>query len=346
MRVLALMTEAFGARGGIQEFNRHWLRGLAAGPASQIQVLVTAGPKCQRGTISQQPVDGKLAYFAEARRRHQSGPDLIICGHLSLLPAAAWLARSKGTPVWLQLHGIEAWNKPKGLLRRSGLGSVSLVSAVSRYTRQKFLGWSNLADHRVRILPNTVSEDCFESPPSSAADEDYLLSVGRLDGAERYKGHDQVIKALPGLRRDYPNLRYRVAGSGDDLPRLQALAHQYQVAQAVEFMPGLGRAEILDAYRRARLFVLPSRGEGFGIVFLEALACGCPVLGLGQDGSADPLSISQGTHLAGSDLQHSIATALDPATQSLPDPAQVRQRFGLPAFRAQVADLASQAMAR
>ncbi|MEM9184260.1 MAG: glycosyltransferase family 4 protein [Pseudomonadota bacterium] len=349
MQVLALVTEAFNARGGIQEFNRHWLTSLALGPANRVEVLATRGGDYESSGLRQRSVKGRWRYLAMARQAlKQQPPDLLLCGHLSLLPLAAWLAGRHSLPLWLQLHGIEAWQRPASLWRRPGLARVSLVTAVSRYTRRRFLSWSNLPEHRVRILPNTVGEDCFAEPatgrPPREVPDRYLLSVGRLDAQERYKGHDQVIRVLSSVLQDQPDLHYVIAGSGSDLGRLEALAARCGVADRVVFLHAVTRAELHFLYRHAELFVLPSTGEGFGIVYLEALACGCPVLGLGQDGSADPLSLAGGTFVASEDMARSILKALRERTNRPADPAAVRERFGLPAFRAQVDALTAETM--
>ncbi len=349
MQVLALVTEAFNARGGIQAFNRHWLMSLAEGPASRVEVLATGGGDYESDRLRQRSAAGRWRYLAKARAAlTRQQPDLLLCGHLSLLPLAAFLAGRSGLPLWLQLHGIEAWQAPDSRWRRWGLPRVTLATAVSRYTRRRFLNWSGVPDHQVRVLPNTVAEDCFADPATAPEQLPgrYLLSVGRLNADEAYKGHDEVIRALPVVLQDQPDLHYVIAGSGTDLGRLEHLAARCGVAERVVFMTRASRRELLWLYRHAELFVLPSSGEGFGIVYLEALACGCPVLGLGQDGSADPLSLPGGTFVAGEDLAVSILSALRERTNRPADPESVRQRFGLRAFRAQVGALAAETLSQ
>ncbi len=339
MRVLALMTEAFGARGGIQAFNRHWLRALEAGPASRLDVLATGGGRWVESQIHQQSMPVKTHYIAAARALAAKRPDLLLCGHFSLLPLAAWLAKRWKIPLWLQLHGIECWQPPKRHWRQWGLGRVNLASAVSRYTREQFLRWANMDHHRAVVLANTVPNDCFIDPESrSLVSGPYLLSAGRLNSQEAYKGHDVIIRALPKIRTQYPQLTFVVAGEGDDQPRLQALAQAHGVSDNVVFLGYVDRAKLLALYRHAELFVMPSHGEGFGIVFLEALANGCPILGVGLDGSADPLSLPLGCHRCGDDIARSVLEALGNSAEldrgSLPK--LVNNHFGLPLFEQQV----------
>ncbi|MFK7955094.1 MAG: glycosyltransferase family 4 protein [Lysobacterales bacterium] len=349
MQVLALMTEAFGARGGIQAFNRHWLRALAAEPASHVDVLATGGGRWTEPFIHQRSAATKARYVATAFSLAAERPDLLLCGHISLLPLAGWLARRSNIPLWLQLHGIECWQPPKRRWRQWGLSRVTLASAVSRYTRERFLSWSTLQDHQAVIVPNTVPDDCFgEADCEDIIGGPYLLSVGRLDSQEAYKGHDGIIAGMPKVLAQHPQLKFVVAGEGDDQARLEALAESHGVMDKVVFLGYVSRAQLLTLYRQAELFVMPSQGEGFGIVFLEALANGCPVLGQGLDGSADPLSLSVGCHRSGKDLAESILNVLDASSDldrsALPD--LIKQRFGLPLFEQKVKQIARQLVTR
>ncbi|MEM9532105.1 MAG: glycosyltransferase family 4 protein [Pseudomonadota bacterium] len=344
VRCLALMTEAFGCRGGIQEFNRHWLRALAAQSGVEVQALVTRGEAHAEPGLKQQVASpGRLGYALAARRAvRRFAPQVLISGHLSLLPLVAQL-RGRSA-LWQQLHGIEAWNPPAAKWRRYGMHDLQLVSAVSRYTRRRFLDWSALPEHRVRVLPNTLREDCSPASDRDAERLD-LLSVGRLNSAERYKGHDRVLEALAEIARSSPQVCYRIAGEGNDADRLRRLAAELGVAKHVEFLGAVRRPQLLELYRSARLFVMPSTGEGFGIVFLEALACGCPVLGLAEDGSVDPLSVHSGAHVIDSstNLAAKIIELLK-TEAPYPDPKEVWRRFGPQPFRSQVATLLDQVL--
>ena len=116
------------------------------------------------------------------------------------------------------------------------------------------------------------------------------MSVSRLASSERYKGNDRVIRALPSVLTRYPDALYLVVGDGDDRPRLEALAAELGVTEKVRFVGLVSSEELPDYFRVADVFVMPSTGEGFGIVFLEAMACGIPVIGGNKDGSLDALA--------------------------------------------------------
>ena len=116
-----------------------------------------------------------------------------------------------------------------------------------------------------------------------------LLTVGRLSADERYKGHDQVIEAMPQLIERFDNVVYVVAGEGADKSRLESLAKKNGVEKSVRLIGKVSDQELPDLYSVADIFVMPSQGEGFGIVFLEALRCGVPAIGGKFDGSRDAL---------------------------------------------------------
>lgn len=116
-----------------------------------------------------------------------------------------------------------------------------------------------------------------------------ILTVARLSAEEAYKGHDRVIRCLPALSAEFDNLVYVIAGVGDQQSTLKALADSLGVNHFVQFLGNVARDELPSLYREADVFVMPSTGEGFGIVFLESLACGTPVIAGDSDGARDPL---------------------------------------------------------
>lgn len=114
-----------------------------------------------------------------------------------------------------------------------------------------------------------------------------ILTVARMSLSERYKGHDYVIRAMPLLLRDCPELIYDVVGDGDGRAYLEGLARREGVAGAVRFHGIVPDETLLKMYREAALFVMPSRGEGFGFVFLEAQAQGTPAIGGNRDAARE-----------------------------------------------------------
>jgi glycosyltransferase involved in cell wall biosynthesis len=117
-----------------------------------------------------------------------------------------------------------------------------------------------------------------------------ILTVGRLSAAERYKGHDKIIRAMPAVLRTIPEAAYLIVGAGDDRLRLERLAADQCIGEIVRFAGAVAEAELADHFSIADLFAMPSKGEGFGIVFLEAAASGLPVIAGNGDGSRDALA--------------------------------------------------------
>jgi glycosyltransferase involved in cell wall biosynthesis len=161
---------------------------------------------------------------------------------------------------------------------------------VSHYTALRMKMWA-MDPARLRIVPDTVDGEAFRPVAARAArtNAPLLLTVARLDAAERSKGVDHVIRVLPTLRDRFPGIRYAVAGTGNDVERLRRLAAEMGVADAVQFLGAVSDDDLPALLSRSDLFVMPSRKEGFGIVFIEALACGTPVVACGLEGSRDAL---------------------------------------------------------
>jgi phosphatidylinositol alpha-1,6-mannosyltransferase len=155
-----------------------------------------------------------------------------------------------------------------------------------------------------------------------------------LDARERYQGDDRVHAAIPQLLGRGHDVVYVVVGEGDDQPRLVAFANKTGVEDRVRFMGAVGRQTVIDAYRAADLFVMPSIGEGFGTAFLEAMASGTPALGLAVAGARDALADGElGMAVAEADLLAAIERALGgPSSDPGALAAATRARFGRKPF--------------
>jgi glycosyltransferase involved in cell wall biosynthesis len=99
-----------------------------------------------------------------------------------------------------------------------------------------------------------------------------------MAASERYKGHDQILEALPRVLELCPNVHLVVAGEGDDRRRLEEKADYLGIGAAVLFAGFTSEATLAELYRRCAVFVMPSRGEGFGLVYLEAMRAARPVV--------------------------------------------------------------------
>jgi len=116
-----------------------------------------------------------------------------------------------------------------------------------------------------------------------------LLTLGRLDSFERKKGFDEVLDAMPELLEENKDICYVIVGDGPDKERLQNKSKSLKIEQQVIFAGMIPEQEKADFYRLADAFVMPSQGEGFGIVLLEAMASGIPSMASKLDGSSEAL---------------------------------------------------------
>lgn len=357
MKILALMTDAFGGYGGIAQYNRDLLTALAALPGAEITVLpriAERGDPAPAPIRQLAPIKSRAGYAMAALRLVQGErPDLIFNGHLYHGSLALMLSRRTGATLISQLHGTEIWS-PVRPAHLEPLVRSRLVFCVSRDTRARYLDQTTSGHDNTIVIPNTVGP-AFHPGDRKAArarfglgDAFAILTVARLDTREGYKGHDRVLRALPGVLQVRPDCVYLIAGAGDDRARLESLATSLGVAHAVRFPGKVPVAELPDLYRAADLFALPSTGEGFGIVFLEAMACGTPAIGLNVGGAPDALGDGDlGLCVSPEDFPSALIDAVSKpagATYGLAD--RVRRRFGRPVFEAAVRRAIARAVGR
>ena len=223
-------------------------------------------------------------------------PGLVISSHLNFGPVASLARRLAAIPYALVAHGIDV-DPGLSAARRRALAGADGVWAVSRWTAGR-LRSLDVPGERIRLLPNTVSDAEFFPAPRSTAlqqrygiapDEKVVLTVARLETGEAYKGYDKVLQAIPAVSNAVGKVRYLVVGKGGDAARLRQMASDLGIAGNLTLCGFVPQAELADHYRLADVFAMPSDGEGFGIVFLEAMACGVPVLGGNRDGTVDAL---------------------------------------------------------
>jgi phosphatidyl-myo-inositol dimannoside synthase len=302
MRVLALMPDAFNGWGGISQYNRDFLHALAeceaVGSIRLISRLLPDSSAAVPAKLTEiHAVGHPLRYAWRAWREARAiCPEIIICGHINLLPVAARLRRRFGGRLLLELYGVDAW-QPHKHFRAWMTGQIEIALSISRFTMERFAVWSGCAPHQLRVLPNAIDPDRYhmrEKPAellrrTGLEGRKILMTLARVDASERYKGQREIIELLPRLRESFPDLVYVIAGTGNDVEYLRSLATNNCVQDHVLFAGRIPAEEIVDWYNLADAFAMPSTGEGFGFVFLEAAACGVPVLGGSIDGSRDAL---------------------------------------------------------
>lgn len=226
--------------------------------------------------------------------------DVVIISHINL--AIVGLAIKLINPkckVWLIAHGIEVW-RPLSFARKLFAGKCDKIICVSNFTRQEVINRHQIDSDKCVVLNNAV--DSFMTLPASfsksaqllsryhlSPDDTILFTLTRLAITEQYKGYDQVIKILSKIRVAIPSIKYILAGKYDvaEEDRIKRLITDHGVEDLVILTGFIDEAELTDHFTMADLFVLPSKKEGFGIVFIEALACGLPVVCGNVDGSLD-----------------------------------------------------------
>ena len=365
---LYLFPQLFGAPGGIQTVNGDTLRAMTrVCPSARHRVLLyqdrevprPAPPVTDGGRVRFVPCGraGGASRFrfawAFAAALAERRPDLIVAGHAGLAPLA-WLAkRVLGIPYVVWVYGVEV-GRLRNRAQVAGLRHADRLVAVSRHTSRELSVVDSVAAGRTMVLPPAV-RDSFR--PGSGAEvrrrlgldrEPVLLTVARYDTGERYKGYDLVVRALPAVLRRRPDVRYVLAGRGRDLPRVRTLARGLGVDHAVVCAGAVADDALPAWYNACDLFVMPSRHEGFGIVFIEALACGKPVIAGDRDGARDALLDGRLGRLVDPDDASQLAEVIlefvtGRAPAALTDPETLSRecirRFGFAAFERRVRDL-------
>lgn len=238
-----------------------------------------APPSVDAAGVRFRAASGSRLTFASFAMRHGDvdAETIVLVLHAHLLPVTLPLIR-RGARVVSLLLGIEAWT-PMTRLQRAALRRAWRVAAISRHTIDRFRAANRpLADLPIEVcypglpIASSTSELTVDEMPNAP----FALIVGRMSSEERYKGHDELLEAWATVTAAVPGALLVVAGSGDDEHRLRAKAAALGLDGAVRFEGRVSAVHLAALYRQAACFVMPSRDEGFGLVFLEAMQAGTP----------------------------------------------------------------------
>lgn len=248
--------------------------------------------------------DGRIRFLGAARSKlryvwlacvNTRPATRLLVGHLSLAPVA-WLLHSMGriSSYAVILHGVEAWER-RPWLERISLVSADRIIATTQFTAAACARENGADQSGFMVIPLCIPE----KPAAPAAGFELkgkfrILSVGRQDRREHYKGYDTLIEAVERLAREYPDVQLHLVGDGDDHARLKAMVDQRGMGALVTMWGSLPDAELEAAYACCDVFALPSRQEGFGVVFLEAMRQGKPCIG-GKHGGIPEVVIDGST---------------------------------------------------
>lgn len=327
MNSLLLAPDLFTGNGGIQRVLRLYLKALCelSGNSDKVRFVSLNDSAVNSGDLSRYSGKslvewlgcggGKLTFCRSALQlgRHS---DRIVCGHIAQLPLA-WAASilRPRLPYFLVAHGIEVW-RPFTFLERRALRGAKCIWCVSEYTRDQVLKYARVPKGQTAILHNAL--DPFLDPVSPLPPPKgppVILSISRLTVSDGYKGIDHLIAAMNAVRSQIPDARLRIVGRGDGLPGLQALARNHGVIDAVEFAGYRSDSELLREFAGCRLFALPSQKEGFGLVYLEAMAQGRPCLAARSGGAPEVITSDTGVLVEYGDIP-GLAAAIVAALRS------------------------------
>jgi phosphatidylinositol alpha-1,6-mannosyltransferase len=325
MSVLFIYINAWSATGGIQKFNRNFLSAmdLASNTSEGKQYVLslhdTINDFPEYKSLHLHSASGNRLLFIWKAFFLSFKCKKVFVGHVNILFPLAFLCIR---PISLITHGIEIW-RPLAWYKKSALKRVSEIITVSNYTKKRIQSIFPFFKNEIRLLPNTIDTDFEEK--SMHADATFLhtkfalnpickivLTVCRLSSGEGEKGYDKVIKSLSALIKLHPDIVYVLAGKYDEIEkkRLDALIETLELSRSVLFTGYVATEDLPSVYASCDVFIMPSKKEGFGIVFLEALLAGKVVIGGNMDGTVDALQEGDTGLLINPDSETEIESAL------------------------------------
>jgi glycosyltransferase involved in cell wall biosynthesis len=282
------------------------------------------------------PSAGALLYAAilpKVRRLHKAKPVHLIHAHAALPcgHAAALLSQELGIPFVVTVHGLDVFSVEVNTYTRQWLRRMSQwvyrrasrVLCVSEKVRDQVT--QGVSEVRASVVYNGTDVKMF-SPTNIVVSQPIILSVGNLIPI---KGHELLIRVFAGLCSDFPDLSCELIGEGPERSRLSAAAAKLNIANRVRFLGRQSRKQVADAMRRCAVFALPSRYEGLGCVYLEAMCAGKPVIACRGQGIEEIIESGINGWLVGAndagELKHALVRLLQDA--------QLRRRIGEAAHR-------------
>ncbi|MEY2880759.1 MAG: hypothetical protein RLZZ15_3139, partial [Verrucomicrobiota bacterium] len=321
-RTLLLAPEIFASEGGIPRILQTYLKAVCelTAPGGSVRLLALNDAVIGRDDTDHYGTPALVESVACARSKSRfvrealrlaRHSDRIICGHVFQLPVA-WLARRLNPRLryYLVAHGIEVW-RAFSATEKVALRGAEKIFCVSDFTRGELLKNCPLPPGRAVVLPNALDPWFAIGPgvPLAQCAPDILV-VTRLTYADRYKGIEHMIAAMPAVRAAIPGATLHLVGRGDDVPRLTALRDGLALGDAVRFHGFVDDATLAARLRSCRLFALPSKKEGFGLVFLEAMAHGRPCLGARAGGIPEVITEETGVMVDYGDVPGTAAACI------------------------------------
>lgn len=275
-REILLLTPCASGADGISEVSRQLAAAVAEDSDARVSMwaLDGAAPASDRiRNVEFRSANGssaRLAAWTVARAGADATDLMVVVLHVHLAPLGLPLLL-RGARLACFFHGIEVW-KPLRARERAAVARASVLMSNSQWTASRF----RTANPAFATMPIAICR--LGVPPRAATvaatQRGFALAVGRLASSERYKGHDALIDCWPEVVKRVPGAQLTIVGDGDDRSRLEALVRERRLAGAIHFTGRVSDEELAGYYDAAGFFVLPSTGEGFGLVYLEAMRAG------------------------------------------------------------------------
>lgn len=329
--ILYLVPDLIGPPGGIARYCRLVCQALHQADVHLIVIALSDNSSSRTQVeaslagVSYIPCAGnrRLFVYQAIKSALHYHPTFVFIGHINFGPIGLLIRCLTKAAFITFLYGIEVW-QPLNTIRHLALKNAERLISISNYTVARAAGANSISLEKVRILHNCITPELQKHRTTSSCSSLSILTVARISLSEQYKGHDFTIQALPRILEEYPALIYNIVGDGDGRPELERLAKQLGVAHAIRFHGVVSDEKLTHFYDEAAIFVMPSRAEGFGFVFIEAMACGVPVIGGNQDATPEVIIDGKTGYLVDPTSPDEIATAI---LRLLANPA-LRQEMG------------------
>ncbi len=276
--------------------------------------------------------------------------DIVFISHINLL-VAGWLIKkiNPSAKIMLMAHGIEIWGE-LSKHKKTMLYSCDKILSVSNFTLNTIAEKHNISKNKMVVLNNcldpflnnqikTLANNNIRNKYQFSAQDIVLLTLTRLSARDRYKGYDIVMAAMVNLVAQNKNIKYLLAGgcSKDEKIFIEELIKQHSLEHHI-FLAGYIPEEDLAAhFAMADLYVMPSTKEGFGIVFIEAMYYGVPVIAGNTDGSTDALLNGKlGLLIPPNDpkeMEHAIKKIIENKSAYQPNHHLLMENFGYEAYK-------------
>ncbi|GGE44320.1 glycosyltransferase involved in cell wall biosynthesis [Pedobacter psychrotolerans] len=301
-KILFLTLYTFSLTGGIEKVCSTFIKVLAGLKKNKIiGNSLTLAMHDKADEISDYlAFSGNKIGFGLSAIRNGAQADIIILSHINLLIFAKLVRTiNPSKRIILFAHGIEIW-KPLATWKKKMLATVE-IWAVSNYTAVQIHQKHQVPQSCIKVLNNSLASDFqFQEKAkplillekySINVQQKVLLTICRLSSTEQYKGYDLVLLALKDLIKIKPDFIYFIVGKADqtEQKRVDDLIAEYGLQKKVICTGYVSEEELNKYYQLADIFIMPSKGEGFGLVFIEAAANGCDVIAGNADGSDDAL---------------------------------------------------------